>query len=130
MSEFYVVTARRWERGWELHIADASGAEVGVTQSRTLSGAEGVARDYLAADDRGADARIVLRPELGEKTDAKIAAVREKARAAERAQAEAAAESRDVVVGLKASGLSGSDIAKVLNVSTQRVSQLANSRPK
>lgn len=51
-AEDYVVSARRWEHGWELHITDAAGEDVGVTQSHTLSDAERVVRDYLALDDR------------------------------------------------------------------------------
>jgi hypothetical protein len=38
----YQVTAKRWERGWELHIDG-----VGVTQSRTVKDAEAMVRDYL-----------------------------------------------------------------------------------
>ena len=40
----YQVTAKRWARGWELHIDG-----VGVTQSGRLGVAEGMARDYVAA---------------------------------------------------------------------------------
>ena len=42
----YTVTAKRWEHGWELHIDG-----IGVTQSRLLSDAEAMVRDYLATDD-------------------------------------------------------------------------------
>ncbi|MDN5914136.1 MAG: hypothetical protein L0I76_03315 [Pseudonocardia sp.] len=125
-TETYFVAARRWERGWELHITDAAGGEVGVTQSRTLSGAERMVRDYLALDDLADAAPIEIRPELDPATDRRVATTRAKVREAEEAQAVAAAESRAVVKDLKASGLSGSDIAKVLHLSTQRVSQLAS----
>lgn len=125
-AQNYVVTARRWERGWELHIATAAGDEVGVTQSRTLSGTERMVRDYLALDGRDAAAPIEIRPELDPATDERVAAARAKVREAEEAQAVAAAESRSVVKDLRASGLSGSDIAKVLHLSTQRVSQLTS----
>jgi len=40
----YQVIAKRWTRGWELHIDG-----VGVTQSGTLGAAEGMPRDYVAA---------------------------------------------------------------------------------
>ena len=58
----YTVTAKRWEHGWELHIDG-----IGVTQSRLLSDAEAMVRDYLATDDvPGADtADITIRPDLG-----------------------------------------------------------------
>lgn len=39
----YDVPARRWEHGWELHIAD-----VGVTQSHSLWDAELMARDLIS----------------------------------------------------------------------------------
>lgn len=38
----YQVIAKRWERGWELHIDG-----MGVTQSRTVKDAEDMVRDYL-----------------------------------------------------------------------------------
>ncbi|MEU4683059.1 hypothetical protein [Streptomyces xinghaiensis] len=40
----YEVVAKRWKRGWELHVAGA-----GVTQSRNLLDAEGMVRDHVAA---------------------------------------------------------------------------------
>lgn len=43
----YQVTARRWAKGWELHIAGDAGM-LGVTQCRTLAGAEFMARDYVS----------------------------------------------------------------------------------
>jgi hypothetical protein len=39
----YTVHAKRWVRGWELHIDG-----VGVTQCRTFTEAEDMARDYIA----------------------------------------------------------------------------------
>jgi hypothetical protein len=41
----YTVRAKQWTRGWELHIDG-----LGVTQSRSLRDAEGMARDYIALD--------------------------------------------------------------------------------
>lgn len=38
----YEVRAKRWEHGWELHIDG-----LGVTQSRTLAGAEPMVRGYI-----------------------------------------------------------------------------------
>ncbi|WP_060577507.1 hypothetical protein [Pseudonocardia sp. EC080619-01] len=124
-AQTYIVAARRWERGWELHIVDTDDEEIGVTQSRTLSGAERMVRDYLALDGLDADASLEIRPELDPATDQRVAAARATAREAEETQARAAAESRAIVRDLKASGLSGTDIAKVLHLSTQRISQLA-----
>lgn len=121
----YRVTAKRWAHGWELHIDG-----VGVTQSRTLMSAEDMAREYIALsldidDDSSFDVHIV--PELDGNLAAAAEAARHAVRDAERAQIAAAAQSRDIARQLKAAGLSGADIAAVLKVSTQRVSQLVNS---
>ena len=45
MTKTYEVLAKKWRRGWELHIAG-----VGVTQSRSLADAAKMARDYVASD--------------------------------------------------------------------------------
>jgi DNA-directed RNA polymerase specialized sigma subunit len=121
----YKVSAQRWGNYWELHIDG-----VGVTQSRTLSTAERMVRDYLALDLGGdpADFDVVITPELDGNLAAEAEAAREAVRGAEQAQLAAAARSRDIARRLKAAGLSGADIAAVLKVSTQRVSQLVNSR--
>lgn len=126
MNTSYTVTARRWARGWELHIDDASGESVGVTQSRTLTHAEAMVRDYLELDDRPAG-DIEIRPELDGELGARAEAARRGVRAAAAAQLAAAEESREVARQLKAAGLTGGDVASVLGVSAQRVSQLVNS---
>lgn len=41
----YTVGAKRWDKGWELHIEG-----VGVAQSKTLNDAEAMARDFIALD--------------------------------------------------------------------------------
>lgn len=122
----YVATARRWARGWELHITDDAGAELGVTQSHTLAGAEAMARDYIAIvlDVEPDTFTVEVRPELDGDLAARVAAAREAARAAEQAQRDAATQSRQIARDLRDAGLSGSEIAVVLRVSTQRVSQL------
>lgn len=122
----YTVTARRWGNYWELHI---NGGKAGVTQSRTLAKAEEMVRDYLALDDRpdAATATVDIRPELDGNLAAEAEAAREAVRTAEQMQRDAATRQRTIARRLKASGLSGADIAAVLRVSTQRVSQLVNS---
>lgn len=118
------VTAKRWGSYWELHIAG-----IGVTQSRTLATAGRMVRDYLALDLGGdpTSYSVEITPELNGNlaTEAKYA--REAVRQAEQAQRDAAIRSRKVARDLKAAGLSGADIAAVLKISTQRVSQLVNS---
>lgn len=65
----YEVVAKKWRRGWELHIAG-----VGVTQSRNLAGAEEMARDYIALDlDVPGDSFDVrITPEVGNGVDEKV----------------------------------------------------------
>jgi predicted XRE-type DNA-binding protein len=59
--------------------------------------------------------------------ETQVRQVRETTARAEAAQRKAATMTRTVVRNLKARGLSGNDIAAVLKVSPQRVSQLAKS---
>ncbi|MGH8238469.1 MAG: hypothetical protein ACREXP_15810, partial [Steroidobacteraceae bacterium] len=121
----YTVTARRWARGWELHIADAAGEEIGVTQVRALSGAAAMVHDYLEVDDRPSADEIHVIPELTAALRKRVDAARTAVRRAAAEQARAAAASRTAVQELKDAGLSGSEIAAVLEVSPQRVSQLS-----
>jgi len=117
----YKVTAKRWAHGWELHIAG-----VGVTQSRSLSDAEDMVRDYISLDLEVPpnSFAVAITPEVGGDLDAKARQVRQEIREAAEAQQRAAARSREIARLLKAKGLSGRDIAAVLGVSAQRVSQL------
>lgn len=121
MRTTYEVRARRWTRGWELHIDG-----VGVTQSRSLSEAESMVRDYIAldTDDDPHSFDVVIVPEVGDGLDELIKEVRQRIHEAERAQVQAAERSRTLVRQLVAKGLSGKDTASVLGISPQRVSQL------
>ena len=120
----YEVTARHWKRGWELHIDG-----VGVTQCRRLAEAESMVRDYVESltGSDASDATVVITPEVGDGLDERARAAREAVAAADRATREAAAQSRRVARELHQAGLSGRDIAAVLKVSAQRVSQLLKS---
>jgi hypothetical protein len=117
----YNVRAKRWEHGWELHIDG-----VGVTQSRTLWDAEEMARDLIARrEDLPQEAfTVTITPQIGGGLDEETRAAREAVSAANQAQRQAAAQSRAAARRLRQAGLSGRDIAKVLDVSPQRVSQL------
>jgi hypothetical protein len=120
----YNVTARRWKRGWELHIDG-----VGVTQCRTLPEAETMVRDYvesLTGKDTS-NAVVLVTPEVGGGLDERARAAREAVAAADKATREAAAQSRKAARDLRDAGLSGRDIAAILRVSAQRVSQLLKS---
>lgn len=121
----YTVRARPWARGWELHIDG-----LGVTQSRSLRDAERMARDYISLDT-GADPgaiRVEIIPELG---GLEVAAkeAREAVAQADQSQRAAAARSREAARRLRNAGLSGRDIAAIMNLSPQRVSQLLRGWP-
>lgn len=120
MNETYTVTAKRWRDGWELHIVGE-----GVTQTRTLAGAERAVRDYLATlhDQDFTEARIVLAIQL-QGLESEIAAARAEVLAAAEAQRRAGERSRAAAQALRDSGISVSDSAAILGVSRGRVSQL------
>ncbi len=122
----YVVRAKRWAHGWELHIDG-----VGVTQSRTLDGAEQMVRDYIETltDRDASDATVVIEPDLGG-LEAKAADVRKQIEHAQRENRQAAAASRALASELREAGLSVSDTAAVLGVSRGRVSQLVSGSQK
>ncbi len=120
----YMVRARRWKHGWELHVDG-----VGVTQSRNLDGAEQMVRDYVETltNHDTADDAVIIQPEVGGGLDEAAKAAREAVTEAEQALRAAAARSRLVARQLRDEGLSGRDIAAILHVSAQRVSQLLKS---
>jgi CRP-like cAMP-binding protein len=117
----YSVRAKRWEHGWELHING-----VGVTQSRSLRDADIMARDLISRRTDAADGSFAvdITPEIGEGLDERTRAARDAVAAADQAQRQAAAQSRDTARRLQRAGLTGRDIAAVLKVSPQRVSRL------
>jgi hypothetical protein len=121
MSATYEVRAMRWARGWELHILG-----VGVTQSRSLTDAEAMVRDYIALDrdvlPESFD--VTIMPEVGDGIDQEVADARRQVAEAADAQRRAAERVRALARRLKAKGLSGRDMAIVLGVTPQRVSQL------
>jgi DNA-directed RNA polymerase specialized sigma24 family protein len=121
MSTLYQVTAKRWRRGWELHIDG-----VGVTQSRTLLDAEEMVRDYIALDlDVQPDSfDVTITPEIGAGIDGELLDLQALDRKADEAQQRATMKRRHVVLRLRDEGLSGREIALLLNISAQRVSQL------
>jgi hypothetical protein len=121
----YTVRARPWAHGWELHIDN-----VGVTQSRNLGEAERMVRDYIETlTDRDiSNDHVVITPEVGGGLDEATRAARDAVTAADRARRDAAVRLREVARALKhEAGLSGRDIAEILQVSAQRVSQLLRS---
>jgi DNA-binding CsgD family transcriptional regulator len=121
MTDTYTVTAKRWARGWELHVEG-----VGVTQAPSLSKAEAIAREYIAfaldIDEKALEVDVV--PQLDSVLAEQVKTARAQVRDAERRQREAAAKQREVAKQLGQSGLSGREIAAVLGLTPQRVSQL------
>jgi hypothetical protein len=115
------VVARPWDAGWELHIAG-----FGVTQSHSLADAPGMVRDYIADDVTDVSSvEIRFSYDLPDATEA--AEVRAELDALNASLTKAAAKSRAIAKRLKARNLRGADIAVVLGVSPQRVSQLLKS---
>lgn len=102
---------------------------IGATQSRTLRDAPAAAQGLISAmlDVDPATVQVEVVPQIdSELLDHAEAARRSVARAA-RLQAEAAAESRAAARELLGVGLTGRDIATILDLSPQRVSQLLGS---
>ena len=121
MTKAYTATAAREGRWWVITVAG-----IGVTQARTLRDAAPAARGLVSAMldvDEDVVAVDVI-PELPPKVRADLDEARRKVAQLEVQQREAARASRDAVAVLTASGLSGADVATVLGVSPQRVSQL------
>ena len=124
MSRTYTVDARRWEHGWELHVDG-----VGITQSKSLRSAARMAREYISlvegiSDESTIDVKIL--PKIGAALSKEVIAARKAVHELADRQREAAALSRAAAKDLARSGLTGADIAVVLDVSPQRVSQLLN----
>jgi DNA-directed RNA polymerase specialized sigma24 family protein len=86
-------------------------------------------RDYIETltDHDTADDAVRIRPEVGSGLDEEAEAARAAVSEAEYALRAAAARSRQVARRLRDEGLSGRDIAVILHVSAQRVSQLLRS---
>lgn len=108
----YPVVAKRWKRGWELHIDG-----VGVTQSTTLAEAEELVRDYLELDGLDPSADVTVVPKLGG-LEAHVAAVRARVAHAQDETRAAAAASRSIARELRKAGLSVTDTAIVLGAAT------------
>ncbi|GAB77541.1 hypothetical protein SAMN05421595_1378 [Austwickia chelonae] len=115
------VIAKRWRRGWELHIDG-----YGVTQSRTLDQESVVreVRDYVTLETGvpcTADMNLAI--DLGG-YEAQVKAAQEATELAALATQRAATQAREVAVELRSMGLSVTDSAAVMGVSRGRISQL------
>jgi predicted XRE-type DNA-binding protein len=123
------VAARRLEQGWELHLSDDRGP-IAVIPVRRLSRVQATVRHYIACSDGVEPTTVAVRiaVRFDNSLDDEIAAVRADLEHLERAQRETAARSRRLALLLREAGLSGADIAVVLRVSQQRVSQLVKAQ--
>jgi len=122
----YRATARREHPYWVVTVED-----VGVTQGRNLVEAEEMAADLVAVmtGEDAADITVQMHVDLSEEVVARLAESRRLSAEAQRLQVVAAEAARDAVTELRdVVRLSGRDIAKVLGVSEQRVSQIAPRR--
>jgi predicted RNase H-like HicB family nuclease len=119
----YAVNAARSGRGWILTVPEVPGA---VSYVRGLGGARAHAQEAIAfvLDVPEDSFEVRLEPDLAPDDLAEISRARAAVAEAERVQREAAQQSRLVVAKLHREGLSGADIAALVDVSPQRVSQL------
>lgn len=130
MKREYKIEVSRDGRWWMIHIPEIDG----VTQARRLGEAEAMAREYIALAlgipiDRVKVETASVRmeqPQFRELlSDAReVKDLRATAREAERKATEA---TREYAHWLTAHGIPVRDIADLLDISPQRVSQLANS---
>ncbi|MDQ1292189.1 MAG: hypothetical protein QG608_66 [Actinomycetota bacterium] len=116
------VSAEREGRLWVLRLEDG-----GVTQARHLGEVEDMVTDYVAVM-RGLDPQTihvtVTAIDPGDGLGEEITAARQAQAKAAEAQEAAAAHLRRTARALRDQGLTGPEIAVVLGVSKQRVSQL------
>jgi len=119
----YVVRAARSGRGWILTVPEVQGA---VSYVRGLGGAPAHAREAIAfvLDVPEDSIGVHVEPDLAPDDLAEISRARAAVAEADRLQRDAAQQSRQVVAKLHREGLSGADIAALVDVSPQRVSQL------
>jgi hypothetical protein len=120
----YGATATREERFWVIDIAG-----VGVTQGRTVAEAKEMARDLVSVmtDVAIEDVRVEIDFQVGGVSPVDVRGARQAVTDAAEAQERAAQISRQMVAKLRGAGVSGRDVAGILGLSPQRVSQLANS---
>ncbi|MFI2292608.1 hypothetical protein [Streptomyces niveus] len=114
------IVAHRADGGWMLEMDGLAPAYV-----RRLSEATERGRALMkAADVPGIDQGVQLKVDLGDELNRRVKASTQATVDAHRAQLQAAAELRRTASALKSQNMTGRDIAHILGVSPQRVSQL------
>lgn len=114
-------TATREGRFW---VIDVPG--VGVTQGRTVAEAREMTRDLIAVmtDVPVKDVDVDIAFKVGDVSPGDVQGARQAVAEAAKAQEHAARVSRQMVARLRSAGVSGRDVAGILGISPQRVSQL------
>jgi hypothetical protein len=121
----YTVQAQRSGDWWAVSSRDKALRGL-FSQARRYREVEGMAREAIAlllGVDEG-DVSVVVEPVLGEELDAAVRKRKDLIVDMETAQRAASAHSATLVAKLAAMGLSQRDVADVLGVSFQRISQL------
>ncbi|MCX5202671.1 hypothetical protein OG897_14575 [Streptomyces sp. NBC_00237] len=114
------IVAHRADGGWMLEMHGLAPAYV-----RRLSEAAECGRALMkAADVPGVEHGVQLKVDLGDELNRRVEASTQATVDAHKAQLQAAAELRRTASALKNQDLTGRDIAHILGVSPQRVSQL------
>ena len=126
----YKVEITREGRWWMVHIPEIDG----LTQARRLSEAETMAREYIALDQNLPYDDIKVETASVRTGDPEIREILEMAREirskrahAQQLEQEALSDAQQFAHWLTTYGVPVRDIAELLDVSPQRVSQLANS---
>jgi|SRR5690625_2949445 len=116
----YEVHAVWRDGGWDIDVP-----EVGAGRTTSLGRVRRVAHSLIAATTAGdvGDVSLVVKPFVGG-TEDEVIIVKKEIEDLAAAQIRVAQHSRDLARALREKGLSGADIAVVLGVSPQRVSQL------
>ena len=117
----YTATAVRDGRWWVLTVDG-----LGATQSRTLKDAPQAVRGLVSSmlDVDAGSFEVAVEPAIDRTVLDHVASARRAVSEAARMQGDAATESRAAARELEGLGLTGTDIASILEVSPQRVSQL------
>ncbi|MUK02809.1 antitoxin HicB [Vibrio cholerae] len=120
--ETFNATARREGKWWVIEIPELGQ----TTQARTFAEIKVMATDLAAVmrDVDPSEVEVSVRVDTPELPEATWREAREKTQQAQQLTREAAAASREVVNSLRASGYTMRDIAAILGMSHQRVSQL------
>lgn len=120
----YTAVCRRSGKWWAIAVPELKGVH---TQARRLDQAEHMTREAIALmlDVAPDSFDVEVRPEVPDEVTAALHARQE----AERAEEHANSVTRNAVTSLLARGLTVRDAGKLLNLSPQRVSQIAQSTP-